>query len=168
MVGFSEWGWLATQYTTLDPPLRSARLKSPDRGRRTLDFNVRRLLGVNGSKLSKFRPSTENGLLFTIASASPMTVRTNSSLNCSSALWRREANKLRADRICLSQTPPIRLADGGFILNSNQSQFLSKRKLWIRAWSVSESVPVSLSSLKSPFGHQRKRKKFRWFWYALN
>ena len=97
---------------------RSAHLKSPGDGKRGFDFIVSRWLGMNGScEDSVINPSIVSGLLLTIASASHMRVRSNSSSNCWPELCKSAHKTARTERICLSQTPPLWLTEGGFILN---------------------------------------------------
>jgi len=120
---------------------RSARLKSPGGGRRTFDFIVSRWSGVSGScEDSIVNLSVVSGLLLTIASASYMKVRSNSSSNCWPELCKSAHKIAWTERICLSQTPPLWLADGGFVLNLHQSQPQSRRKLWILALSISATA----------------------------
>ena len=113
---------------------RSACLKSPGGGKRMFAFMVSGWFGVSSScELGVVNPSVVSGLLLTIASASRMKIRSHSS-SVGQNFAEAHIGKHKWNE---SQTPHIWLAEGGFILNSNQSQLRSRRKLWILASSIS-------------------------------
>ena len=97
--------------------------KVPGGGRTTLVFMVRRWFGVKGFKDDgSVMVSTVSRRLLTITFASHIKVLRDSPFNCEPLLWRSALRTLRTKWICRSQTTPIWLAEGIFILNINQSQ----------------------------------------------
>ena len=82
----------------------------------TLDFMVRMLLGHIGCSLcTSPNVSTVKGLEFTIASVSARSVLSDSSFRDLLCVCNKDIGMVHADRICLSQTPPIWLDAWGFL-----------------------------------------------------
>ena len=126
------WTWrhLLLQY-------RSFFWKTPGGGRITVVFRVRRLIGHNGRLSGSLSDSTVSGTEFTMHSASVRRVRNDSSLRLFECSIKSADSTLRTDRIWRSQTPPIWLADGGFLFQFIQSQECERRKSPILDWSIS-------------------------------
>ena len=83
-----------------------------------------------------------------IASVSHISVLKDSSLSCAPFLIRREERPASTVLICLSQTPPMWLAAGTFILNLIQSQ--CDFKSWSLMQYSSISSRASLNSRQAP------------------
>ena len=114
-----------------------------------LSLQSQEWLGVSGSgKSGSLRVFTVNGRLFTIASASHRNVRRDSSSNWEPFLCNIADITLRTVRIWHSQTPPIWLAEGTFILKLNQSQLTLSSSVLIRWWS--NSAKASFNSPLAP------------------
>ena len=94
----------------------SALTNSPGGGITTLVFMVKMLFGLNGcSLLTSPKVSTVNGLEFNIASVSANSVLNHSSFKLLPRVTNNDIRMFRAERICLSQTPPIWLSAGEFL-----------------------------------------------------
>lgn len=115
----------------------------------TFDFIVRRWLGVKGvGESGSASWFTVKGRLLTIASGSHIKVLRDSSSNCLPLSCNKDERTLRRDLIWRSQTLPMWLAAGTFILKENQSHFSSSRVVFIFSWSISANAWVS--SLRAP------------------
>ena len=127
----------------------SAGWKAPGGARTTFVFIVRRWLGVSGlSESGSARWLTVKGRLLTIALASHIRVLRDSSSNCLPFFCNRDERTFRADLIWCSQTPPMWLAAGTFILNEIQSHSSSNSLVLIFSWSI--SAKAWASSVRAP------------------
>ena len=128
----------------------SAFWKFPGGGSTISDFIINRWFGVRGAKESgSARPSTVRGLLLMIASASHMNVLKDSSSSWFLLFSSNTDSTLRTLLIWRSQTPPMWLAEGTFILKLNQSQLFWKSSLPILSWSSSPRASLSSSVLRA-------------------
>ena len=109
---------------------------------------VSKWFGVNGSSSGTFMPGAAIGRLLTIASASHIRVRRDSSSNCDPCSSNRPLSAFRTVRIMRSHTPPAWLAVGVFSLNSNQSHSFFNKKF--RTSSLSIFSRASFSSPLAP------------------
>ena len=116
----------------------SGQLNSPGGGIIALLFIYSKFDGLmRFVLLSSLNNSTANDWEFSIASTSAISVQRASSFKLVAWVLSRDDRILPADRIYLSHTPPMLLAAGVFLIQTNQSVPLSWRKCLILIWSIS-------------------------------
>ena len=133
----------------------SGAVKTPRVGITTLDFKVSRFIGLSGTMLlTSLNKSVVKGREFTITSTSISKVRNDSSFRLLPWVFNKEVKIVLALLICLSHTPPILLAKGGFRLHSIHSPPFSIMKSLIFWWPISskdflnsEEAPTKLLQL---------------------
>ena len=127
----------------------SAGWKVPGGARMTFVFIVRRWLGVSGlSESGSASWLTVKGRPLTIASASHIRFLRDSASNCFPFFCNRDERTFRVDLISRSQTPPMLLAAGTFILNETQSHCSSNSLVLIFSWSI--LAKAWASSVRAP------------------
>ena len=94
--------------------------------------------------------STVNDREFRIPSVSATSVSTDSSSSDFPCFERRDDSIAWADQICLSQTPPMWLAAGGFLIHLTKSP----PRLCMKDWIL--SLSISLYAFFSSFSHPTK------------
>ena len=115
----------------------------------TFDFIVKMLAGANGWKLlGSFIISTVRGREFRIPSTSVISVRRASLSRLFPWVFNIDARIGYAERICVSQTPPMWLANGGFLCHFIQSLPMPSMNYWILSSFISEYA--FFSSLSAP------------------
>ena len=120
-------------------------VKTPGGSITTLDFKVSRFIGLNSIMLlTSLNKSVVKGREFTITSPSISKVHNNSSFRLVPWVFNKEVKIVLALLICLSHTPPILLADGGFSFHSIHSPPLSLMKSLIFSWSISAKAFLNL------------------------
>ena len=108
---------------------RLALPNSPGGGITILLFIVNKFDGLIGFRLfPSLSSSTVSGLEFITASTPTIKVERASSLRLLPYVFSREDKMFLAERICHSHTPPMWLAVGVFLIQTNQSVSLSCRK----------------------------------------
>ena len=118
---------------------KSGLRKFPGGGMFTFDFIVKMLAGANCRKLlGWFIISTVIGQEFRIPSTSVISVRRDSLSRLFPCVFNIDARIARAERICLSQTPPMWLANGGFLCHFIQSPPMPSMNDWILLSFISE------------------------------
>ena len=107
----------------------SGAVKTPRGGITTLDFKVNRFIGLSGiTLLASLNKSVVKGCEFTTASTSISKVCNDLSFRLVPWVFNKEVEMVLALLICLSHTPPILLAEGGFCFYSIHSPPLSLMK----------------------------------------
>ena len=120
-------------------------VKTPGGSITTLDFKVSRFIGLSSIMLlTSLNKSVVKGREFTITSPSISKVHNNSSFRLVPWVFNKEVKIVLALLICLSHTPPILLADGGFSFHSIHSPPLSLMKSLIFSWSISAKAFLNL------------------------
>ena len=95
---------------------------TPCGGITTFDFMVSMWLGDKAAwLLASLIVSTTNGLVLTIPSTSTNNILSDSSSRLAPCVFMRDESVFLADRICFSHTPPVWLANGGFLFHWIQS-----------------------------------------------
>ena len=123
----------------------SGAVKAPGGGITTFVFKVSRFIGLSGIMLlTSLNKSVVKGREFTITSPSISKVHNNSSFRLVPWVFNKEVKIVLALLICLSHTPPILLADGGFSFHSIHSPPLSLMKSLIFSWSISAKAFLNL------------------------
>ena len=122
---------------------------SPGGGKTNFDFMVRIFTGDKGCKLVvSLRTSTVRTLEFKMPSTYVITVNKDSLSRHSLCVFKSDPRMAVAEQICHSQTPPIWLAEGGFLCHLTQSPFCSSRKGWIFLSFI--SIHASFNSCSEP------------------
>ena len=103
----------------------SGAVKTPGGGITTLDFKVNRFIGLSGIMPLASLKLVVKGREFTIASTSISKVCNDSSFRLVPWVFNKEVKMVRALLICLSHTPAVLLAEGGFRFYSIHSPPLS-------------------------------------------
>ena len=94
----------------------SGAVKTPGSGITTLDFKVNRFIGLSGIMLlASLNKLVVKGHEFIIASTSLSKVCNDSSFRLVPWVFSKEIKMVLVLLFCLSHTPPILLAEGGFI-----------------------------------------------------
>ena len=115
----------------------------------TFDFMVRMWLGDRAAwLLASLIISATNGLELTIPSTSTNNVFSDSSSKLTPCVFMRDESMFLTDWICLSHTPPMWLANGGFLFHWIQSALFCNMNSSTFFWLTSlQHLACSLSLL---------------------
>ena len=127
----------------------SGAVKTPGGGITTLDFKVSRFIGLSDIMLLiSTNKSAVKGRESAITSTSISKVRNDLSFRLVSWVFNKDVKIVLAFLTCLSHTPPILLAEGGFCFHSIHLPPLALMKSLIFCWFI--SAKAFLNSEEAP------------------